>query len=105
MDENRVVIRNKARLVAQGYRQKEGIDYDETFAPVTRLEAIMILLAYDAYMGFVVYQMVVKSAFLKGKLSEKVYVQQPLRFKSSEFLNYVCKLDKALYGMKQAPRA
>ncbi|GJR02643.1 retrovirus-related pol polyprotein from transposon TNT 1-94 [Tanacetum coccineum] len=105
MDENRVVIRNKARLVAQGYRQKEGIDYDETFAPVTRLEAIMIFLAYDAYMGFVVYQMVVKSAFLNGKLSKKVYVQQPLGFKSSEFLNYVCKLDKALYGLKQAPRA
>ncbi|GJR97998.1 retrovirus-related pol polyprotein from transposon TNT 1-94 [Tanacetum coccineum] len=104
MDENRVVIRNKARLVAQRYRQNEEIDYNETFAPVTRLKAIMIFIAYDAYMGFMVYHMVV-SAFLNGKLSKKVYVQQPLGFKSSKFLNYVRKLDKALYGLKQAPRA
>ncbi|GKF47213.1 retrovirus-related pol polyprotein from transposon TNT 1-94, partial [Tanacetum coccineum] len=78
MDENGVVIRNKARLVAQGYRKEEGIDYDETFAPVARLEAIRIFLAYAAYMGFVVYQMDVKSAFLNEKLFEEVDVQQPL---------------------------
>ncbi|GJR31238.1 retrovirus-related pol polyprotein from transposon TNT 1-94 [Tanacetum coccineum] len=89
----------------KGYNQQEGIDYEETFAPVARLEAIRIFLAYAAYMGFVVYQMDVKSAFLNGKLSEEVYVQQPPGFESSEFLDHVCKLDKALYGLKQAPRA
>ncbi|GJR50031.1 retrovirus-related pol polyprotein from transposon TNT 1-94 [Tanacetum coccineum] len=105
MDENGIVIKNKARLVAQGYNQQEGIDYEETFAPVARLEAIRIFLAYAAYMGFMVYQMDVKSAFLNGKISEEVYVQQPPGFESSEFPNHVCKLDKALYGLKQAPRA
>ncbi|GKE18123.1 retrovirus-related pol polyprotein from transposon TNT 1-94 [Tanacetum coccineum] len=85
IDEEGVVTKNKARLVAQGYNQQEGINYEETFAPVARLEAIRIFLAYAAYMGFVVYQMDVKSAFLNGKLSEKVYVQQPPGFESSEF--------------------
>ncbi|GJV12694.1 retrovirus-related pol polyprotein from transposon TNT 1-94 [Tanacetum coccineum] len=80
----------------------EGIDYEETFAPVARLEAIMIFLAYVAYMSFMVYQMDVKSAFLNGKILEEVYVQQPLGFETSEFPNHVCKLDKALYGLKQA---
>ncbi|GKE14467.1 retrovirus-related pol polyprotein from transposon TNT 1-94, partial [Tanacetum coccineum] len=79
--------------------------YDETFAPVSKLEAIGIFLAYVAYMGFMVYQMDVKSAFLNGKILEEVYVQQPPRFESSEFPNHVCKLDKALYGLKQALRA
>ncbi|GKC13974.1 retrovirus-related pol polyprotein from transposon TNT 1-94 [Tanacetum coccineum] len=105
MDEHGIVIKNKARLVAQGYSQEEGINYDETFAPVARLEAIRIFLAYAAYMGFMVYQMDVKSAFLNGKISEEVYVQQPPGFESSEFPNHVCKLDKALYGLKQAPSA
>ncbi|GKC87675.1 retrovirus-related pol polyprotein from transposon TNT 1-94, partial [Tanacetum coccineum] len=105
MDEYGIVINNKARLVAQGYRKEEVIDYDETFAHVARLEAIRIFLAYDAYMGFMVYQMDVKSTFLNGKISEEVYVQQPLGFESSEFPNHVCKLDKALYGLKQAPKA
>ncbi|GJZ21695.1 retrovirus-related pol polyprotein from transposon TNT 1-94 [Tanacetum coccineum] len=104
MDENGIVIKNKARLVAQGYNQQEVIDYEETFAPVARLEAIRIFLACAAYMGFMVYQMDVK-AFLNGKISMEVYVQQPPGFKSSEFPNHVCKLDKALYGLKQAPRA
>ncbi|GJX19621.1 retrovirus-related pol polyprotein from transposon TNT 1-94 [Tanacetum coccineum] len=94
-----------ARLDAQGFRQEEGIDYDETFSPVARLEAIRIFLAYAAYMGFMVYQMDVKSAFLNGRISEEVYVQQPPGFKSSEFTNHVYKLDKALYGLKQAARA
>nr|GEW70831.1 reverse transcriptase domain-containing protein [Tanacetum cinerariifolium] len=89
----------------QGYKQEEGIDYDKTFTPFTRLEAIRIFLAYAAYMGFMVYQMDVKSAFLSGKLSKEGYVQQPPRFESGEFPNYVCKLDKALYGLKQAHRA
>ncbi|GKE29343.1 retrovirus-related pol polyprotein from transposon TNT 1-94, partial [Tanacetum coccineum] len=97
MDEEGVVTKNKARLVSQGYNQQEGIDYEETFAHVTRLEAIRIFLAYVAYMGFVVYQMDVKSAFLNGKILEEVYVQQPPGFESSEFPDHVCKLDKALY--------
>ncbi|GJW58666.1 retrovirus-related pol polyprotein from transposon TNT 1-94 [Tanacetum coccineum] len=79
---------------------EEGIDYDETFAPVARLEAIRIFLTYVAYMGFIVYQMDVKSAFLNGKISEEAYVQQPHGFESIEFPNHVCKLDKALYGLK-----
>ncbi|GJT58100.1 retrovirus-related pol polyprotein from transposon TNT 1-94 [Tanacetum coccineum] len=105
MDENGVVIKNKARLVAQGYNQQEGIDYEKTFAPIARLEAIRIFLAYAAYMGFMVYRMDVKSEFLNGKISEEVYVQQPPGFESSEFPDHVCKLDKALCGLKQAPRA
>ncbi|GKE03504.1 retrovirus-related pol polyprotein from transposon TNT 1-94, partial [Tanacetum coccineum] len=103
-DETGKVIKNKARLVAQGYNQQEGIDYDETFAPVARLEAIIIFLAFATYMNFTVCQMDVKSAFLNGKLKEEVYVKQPLGFDSNEFPNHVCKLDKALYGLKQAPR-
>ncbi|GJW06291.1 retrovirus-related pol polyprotein from transposon TNT 1-94 [Tanacetum coccineum] len=94
-----------ARLVAKGYRQEEGIDYDETFAPVARLEAIRIFLAYASYMVFIVYQMDVKSAFLNGKISEEVYVEQPPGFESTDYPNYVCKLNKALYGLKRAPRA
>ncbi|GKE47897.1 retrovirus-related pol polyprotein from transposon TNT 1-94, partial [Tanacetum coccineum] len=151
-DETRIVIKNKARLVAQGYNQQEYMnfivyqmdvksaflngklkeevhssngcqkymnfiiyqmdvksaflnDYDETFAPVARLEAIKIFLAFATYMNFIVYQMDVKSAFLNGKLKEEVYVKQPPGFESNEFPNHVCKLDKALYGLKQAPRA
>ncbi|GJX62368.1 retrovirus-related pol polyprotein from transposon TNT 1-94 [Tanacetum coccineum] len=77
MDKNGVVIKNKARLVAQRYRKEEGIGYDETFAPVARLEAIKIFLAYAAYMGFMVYQMDVKSDFLNGKLTEEVYQANP----------------------------
>ncbi|GKE15023.1 retrovirus-related pol polyprotein from transposon TNT 1-94, partial [Tanacetum coccineum] len=95
----------KARLVAQGYRQEEGIDYTKTFSLVSRLEAIKIFLTYVAYRDFSVYQMDVKTVFLNGKLYEEVYVRQSLRFESSEFPNHVCKLEKALYGLKQAPRA
>ncbi|GJZ87815.1 retrovirus-related pol polyprotein from transposon TNT 1-94, partial [Tanacetum coccineum] len=104
-DETRIIIKNKAKLVAQGYNQQEVIDYDETFAPVARLEAIRIFLAFATYMNFIVYQMDVKSVFLNGKLKEEVYVKQPPGFESSEFPNHVFKLDKALYGLKQAPRA
>nr|GEX54954.1 hypothetical protein [Tanacetum cinerariifolium] len=104
-DEHGTTTKNKARLVAQGHSQEEGIDYDETFAPVARMEAIRIFLAFATYMNFKVYQMDVKSTFLNGKLKEKVYVKQPTGFESSEFPNYVYKLDKALYGLKQAPRA
>ncbi|KAJ9541984.1 hypothetical protein OSB04_028490 [Centaurea solstitialis] len=104
-DENGVVVRNKARLVAQGYCQEEGIDYEETFAPIARLEAIRVFLAYAAHRGFKVYQMDVKSAFLNGKLKEEVYVKQPPGFHSEKYPNHVYFLDKALYGLKQSPRA
>nr|GEU83996.1 hypothetical protein [Tanacetum cinerariifolium] len=103
-DEHGIITKNKARLVAQGYSQEEGIDYDKTFAPVARIEAIRIFLSFSTYMNFIILQMDVKSSFLNGKLKEEVYVKQPPRFKSSEFPDYVCKLDKALYGQKQAPR-
>ncbi|GJS31858.1 putative reverse transcriptase domain-containing protein [Tanacetum coccineum] len=104
-DATEIVIKNKERLVARGYNQQEGIDYDETFAPVVRLEAIMIFLAFAIYMNFTLYQKDVKSAFLNGNLKEEVYVKQPPGFEINEFPNHICKLDKALYGLKQAPRA
>jgi hypothetical protein len=99
------VVRNKSRLVAQGYSQKEGIDYEETFAPVAHLEAIRILLAFSVAKGFKLYQMDVKSAFLNGFLEEQVYVKQPPGFESVEFPHKVYGLRMTLYGMKQAPRA
>ncbi|KAI3697976.1 hypothetical protein L6452_31083 [Arctium lappa] len=105
LDEHGTVTCNKARLVAQGYRQEEGIDFDETFAPVARIEAIRLFLAYAVYKDFIVYQMDVKSTFLNGKLNEEVYVEQPPGFYDPKHRNYVYKLDKALYGLKQAPRA
>ncbi|RVW19280.1 Retrovirus-related Pol polyprotein from transposon RE1 [Vitis vinifera] len=105
MDENGIIVRNKARLVAQGYNQEEGIDYEETFAPVARLEAIRMLLAFACFKDFILYQMDVKSAFLNGFINEEVYVEQPPGFQSFNFPNHVFKLKKALYGLKQAPRA
>ncbi|KAJ9561525.1 hypothetical protein OSB04_006685 [Centaurea solstitialis] len=104
-DESGVIVRNKARLVAKGYSQQEGIDYDETFAPVARIEAIRIFLAYAAHKNIKVFQMDVKSAFLNGVLHEEVYVEQPEGFVDPDFPDHVCILDKALYGLKQAPRA
>nr|GFA51695.1 copia protein [Tanacetum cinerariifolium] len=104
-DERGVVVRNKACLVAQGHRQEEGIDYDEVFAPVARIEAIRIFLAFASCMGFIVYQMDVKSAFLYGTINEEVYVLQPLSFVDPKFSNKVYKVVKALYGLHQAPRA
>ncbi|GJU79343.1 putative ribonuclease H-like domain-containing protein [Tanacetum coccineum] len=104
-DERGVVVRNKARLVAQGHRQEEGIDYDEVFAPVARIEAIRIFLAFASYMGFIVYQMDVKSAFLYGKIDEEIYVSQPLGFIDPKYPKKVYKVVKALYGLHQAPRA
>ncbi|KAK2364611.1 cysteine-rich RECEPTOR kinase [Trifolium repens] len=105
LDENGIIIRNKARLVAQGYNQEEGIDYEETYAPVARLEAIRLLLAYACNMNFKLYQMDVKSAFLNGYINEEVYVKQPPGFENHEHPDYVFKLKRALYGLKQAPRA
>nr|GEY21668.1 hypothetical protein [Tanacetum cinerariifolium] len=98
-------LENKARLVALGYRHEEGIDFEESFAPVVRLEAIRIFLAYAAHKNMVVYQMDVKTAFLNGNLREEVYVSQPDRFVDQDNPNHVYKLKKALYGLKQAPRA
>src|SRR5213080_4628207 len=95
----------KVRLVAQGYSQKEGIDYEETFAPVARLEAIRILLVFAASKGFKLFQMDVKSAFLNGFIEEEVYVRQPPGFENPKYPDRVFKLQKALYGLKQAPRA
>ncbi|GKC91666.1 putative ribonuclease H-like domain-containing protein [Tanacetum coccineum] len=101
-DERGVVVRNKARLVTLGYRKEEGIDYDEVFAPVARIEAIRIFLAFASYMGFIVYQMDVKSAFLYGTIDEEVYVSQPPGFVDPKYPKKVYKVVKALH---QAPRA
>ncbi|GJU08677.1 reverse transcriptase domain-containing protein [Tanacetum coccineum] len=104
-DERGIVIKNKARLVAQGYTQKERIDYDEVFAPVAIIEAIRLFLAYASFKDFVVYHMDVKSTFIYGKIEEEVYVCQPPGFEDPYFLDRVYKVKKALYGLHQAPRA
>ncbi|GJW75323.1 putative ribonuclease H-like domain-containing protein, partial [Tanacetum coccineum] len=104
-DDRGIMVRNKARLVAQGYTQEKGIDYDEVFALVARIEAIRLFLAYASFMNFIVYQMDVKSAFLYGTIEEEVYVCQPPGFEDPEFPNKVYKVEKALYGLHQAPRA
>ncbi|KAJ9542054.1 hypothetical protein OSB04_028560 [Centaurea solstitialis] len=104
-DERGIVIKNKARLVAQGYTQEEGIDYDDVFAPVARIEAIRLFLAFASYKGFKVYKMDVKSAFLYGTIDEEVYVSQPPGFEDPKYPDKVYKLRKALYGLHQAPRA
>nr|GEU98355.1 retrovirus-related Pol polyprotein from transposon TNT 1-94 [Tanacetum cinerariifolium] len=104
-DERGVVVRNQVRLVAHGQKQKERIDYDEVFALVARIEAIRIFLAFASYMGFIVYQMDVKSALLYGTIDEEVYVSQPPGFVDPKFLNKVYKVVKALYGLHEAPRA
>nr|GFC91075.1 retrovirus-related Pol polyprotein from transposon TNT 1-94 [Tanacetum cinerariifolium] len=98
-DERGIVVRNKARLVAQGHTQEEGVDYDEVFAPVAIIEAIRLFLAYALFMGFTVYQMDV------GTIDEEVYVMQPLGFQDLAFPAKVYKVEKAMYGLHQAPRA
>nr|ABA98030.2 retrotransposon protein, putative, Ty1-copia subclass [Oryza sativa Japonica Group] len=104
-DEARVVIRNKAKLVAQGFTQIDGLDFGETFAPVARLESIRILLAFATNLNFKLFQIDVKSVFLNGPINELVYVEQPLGFEDPKYPINVYKLHKALYGLKQAPRA
>nr|GFC82660.1 copia protein [Tanacetum cinerariifolium] len=104
-DERGIVIRNKARLVAQWHTQEEGIDYDELFAPVARIKAIRLFLAYASFMRFTVYQMDVKGAFLYGTIDEDVYVMQPPGFQDLESPAKVYKVEKAMYGLHQAPRA
>ncbi|GJS57343.1 retrovirus-related pol polyprotein from transposon TNT 1-94 [Tanacetum coccineum] len=104
-DEENTVIRNKARLVDKGYNQQEGIDFEESFAPVARLEAVRLFVAYAAHKSFLVYQMDVKTTFLNGPLKEEVYVNQPDGFVDPHHPDKVYRLKKALYGLKQAPRA
>nr|GEU63276.1 copia protein [Tanacetum cinerariifolium] len=104
-DESSLVIHNKARLVAVGYSQQEGIYYDETFAPVSQIEAISLFLAYDAHKDFTVFQMDIKTTFLNNILKEEVYVAQPPGFVSKQYPDHVYAFDKPLYGLKQAPRA
>ena len=105
LDENGEITRNKVRLVCKGYAQEEGLDYGETFVPITKMEEVRTLLAYATYKGFKVYQMDIKSTFLNGILEEKVYIEQPDGFVDENNINEVFKLYKALYGLKQAPRA
>ncbi|GJX45904.1 retrovirus-related pol polyprotein from transposon TNT 1-94 [Tanacetum coccineum] len=100
-DEDQTVIRNKARLVAKGYAQEEGIDFEESFAPVARLEAVRIFVAHAAHKSFPIYQMDVKTAFLNGPLKEEVYVAQPEGFVDPDHPEKVYLLRKALYGLKQ----
>nr|GEV75099.1 retrotransposon protein, putative, unclassified [Tanacetum cinerariifolium] len=104
-DESSLVIQNKARLVAVGYSQQEGIDYDKTFAPVARIEAICLFLAYAAHKDFTIFQIDVKTTFLNGILKEEVYVGQHPGFVSTQYPDHLYALDKALYGLKQAPQA
>nr|GEX62861.1 hypothetical protein [Tanacetum cinerariifolium] len=104
-DERGIIIRNKAKLVAQGHTQEEGINYEEVFAPVARIGAIRLFLAYASFMGFIVYQMDVKSAFLYGTIDEEVYVMQPPGFQDPEFPARVYKVEKAMNGLYHAPRA
>jgi hypothetical protein len=104
-DEHGVITRNKVQIVAKGYSQVEGLDFDETFGPVARLESIRMLLAYATHYDFKLYQMDVKSTFLNGPIKEEVYVKQPPDFESEGYPNHVHKLRKTLYGLKQAPRA
>nr|GFB09236.1 retrovirus-related Pol polyprotein from transposon TNT 1-94 [Tanacetum cinerariifolium] len=104
-DEEQTVIRNKSRLVVRGYRQEEGIDFEESFALVARMEAIRIFLAYATHKSFTMFQMEVKTAFLHGSLKKDVYVCQPEGFIDADHPSHVYKLKKALYGLKQAPRA
>ena len=99
------MVRNKARLVAQGFTQIEGIDFGETYAPVAHLESIRVMLAYANYNGIFLYQMDVKSAFLNGEIEEEVHVMQPPGFEDPKNPDMVYRLHKALYGLKQAPCA
>ena len=105
LNEEWKIFLNKARLVAQGYVQEEGIDYEETYAPVARLDVIRLLLSFACANDFLLFQMDVKSAFLNGIIKEEVYVEQPPGFENDEHPNRLFRLHKALYGLKQAPRA
>ncbi|GJZ22033.1 retrovirus-related pol polyprotein from transposon TNT 1-94 [Tanacetum coccineum] len=105
MDKFSGVLKNKARLVAQGFRQEEGINFEESFSPVARIDAIHIFVENDAQKNMMIYQMDVNAAFLNGELKEEVYVSQPEEFVDQDNPSHVYKLKKALYGLKQAPHA
>ncbi|GKF46345.1 retrovirus-related pol polyprotein from transposon TNT 1-94, partial [Tanacetum coccineum] len=104
-DEFSGVLNNKARLVTQGFKQEEGIDFEESFAPIARIEAIRIFVANAANKNMTIFQMNNKTTFLNGELKEEVYVSQPKGFVDQEYPSHVYKLKKALYSLKQAPRA
>ncbi|GKA90054.1 retrovirus-related pol polyprotein from transposon TNT 1-94 [Tanacetum coccineum] len=104
-DEENVVIHNKDRLVAKGYTQQEGINFEESFAPVARLEAVRIFVVYAAHQSFPEYQIDTKTAFLNGPLKGEVYVNQPDGFVHPHHPDKVYHIKKALYGLKQAPKA
>ena len=104
INEHGAITRNKARLVAKGYNQEEGIDFGETYAPVARLEAVRLLLAFSSLQGFKLFQMDINSAFLNGYINEEVFVSQPPGFEDHKIPEHVYMLKKALYGLKQAPR-
>ncbi|GJV35310.1 retrovirus-related pol polyprotein from transposon TNT 1-94 [Tanacetum coccineum] len=104
-DAENIVVRNKTRLVAKGYKQEEGIDFEESFAPVARLEAVRMFIAYAANKNITIFQMDVKTTFLNGPLKEEVYVSHPEGFTDPEFPDHIYRLKKALYCLKQAPRA
>jgi hypothetical protein len=105
MNEKGNIVINKARLVYKGYAQIEGLDFDETFAPIARLKSSRMFLAYACHEKLKVYQMDVKSYFLNGDLKEEVYMEQSEGFQLSDNPNFVFKLKKSLYGLKQAPHA
>ncbi|GKB56661.1 retrovirus-related pol polyprotein from transposon TNT 1-94 [Tanacetum coccineum] len=104
-DAENIVVRNKTRLVAKGYKQEEGINFEESFTPVARLVAIRMFIAYAAHKNITIFQMDVKTTFLNGPLKEEVYVNQPEGFIDPEFPDHVYRLKNSLYGIKQAPRA
>ena len=104
MDEHEAITRNKERLVAKGYNQENGIDFYETYAPVSRLEVVRLFLAFSSIKGFRLLQMDVKSAFLNGYINEEMFVSQPPGFEDYKHPKHVYKLKRALYGLKQAPR-
>ncbi|GKC01735.1 retrovirus-related pol polyprotein from transposon TNT 1-94 [Tanacetum coccineum] len=104
-DAENIVIWNKSRLMAKGYKQEEGINFEESFAPVARLEAVRMFVAYAAHKNFIIFQMDVKISFLNGPMKEEAYVSQPGSFVDPDFPNYVYKLKKSLYGLKQDPKA
>nr|GFB50569.1 putative ribonuclease H-like domain-containing protein [Tanacetum cinerariifolium] len=104
-DKRGIMVRNKARIVTQGHTQEDGINYEKVIALVARIEAIRLFLGYASFMGFMVYQIDVKSAFLYGTIEEEVYVCQPLGFEDPDHPDKVYKVVKALYGLHQSPRA